>query len=147
MSARPGTRSFYLDDHADEVVPCDCTLKGWAEWLSKPDPNWEHEIPNDGDTFAGSATLWKPDINATCRDGEWSLSRDPDPDDFLAVRFRQGAGWDCDSIVGDKLELLDLLSDFAADDGTEYVACGEYESGWRFTYRANPPRLEAERVQ
>lgn len=149
MAAVSGTRSFYVDRYTDEVVPCDCTLDGWAEWLSKPDEEWpSKEVPADGATFAGSATLWKDDIVATCRDGEWSLSRDPDPGDFLAVRFHQGAGWDCDSIVDGRDGLLQLLSDFADDDGEEFIACGTHENGWRLTYLAGPPpSLSAERAQ
>mgnify|MGYP001604638441 CR=1 FL=1 len=37
-----GTR-YYIEDYCDEVVPCDCTLEAWAEWLSKPEEGWRRD--------------------------------------------------------------------------------------------------------
>jgi hypothetical protein len=31
---------YYIDMWCDEVVPCDCTLEGWAAWLDQPDEDW-----------------------------------------------------------------------------------------------------------
>lgn len=148
QTAASGTRSYYPEEYSDEAVPCDCTLEGWASWLSRDDEYWPHEIPADGTVFTGSATMWKDDIVATCSNGEWTLSRDPEPGDFLAIRFGKGAGWDSDQICGDKESLLELLNNFGGDDGVEYIACGTHEDDWRFTYRAGPPpSFVAERAQ
>ena len=148
--AESGTRSFYIDDYSDESVPCDCSLEGWAEWLSKPDECWEHDCASDGGSFAGSALLWLPDVLATFDGEAWSLSREPDGD-FLALRFAPGSGWDGDSICNGRDNLIEVLGENAPDavaGQVENVACGIHENGWRFTFRAGPPpSLEAERVQ
>lgn len=152
MSADAGTRSFYIEQYSDEVVPCDCTLPGWAAWLSKGgDKDWKAEVPEDGEVFEGSALLWRDDIIATY-DGEvWSLSREVDGD-FCAVRFGKGWGWSADEIVGaTSEEIIDYLTECAATEHVAdrvFIAVGVNEDGWRLTYRAGPPAsLEVERTQ
>lgn len=157
-------RTFYLSDFLDETMPCDGTLEGWARWLSRPDEDWGRGAPADeGQVFDGSAFRWHEDIIATREGGLWSLSREPGETQFIAVRFGPGMGWSADNIVTENMAfvegeykatetmaeaLLHWLSDndeFC--DDIEYVAVGENENGWRFTYHADPPRLQAERVQ
>ena len=41
---------YYITDYSDEIVPCDCRLQSWADWLSRPDENWDRAAPAvDGD--------------------------------------------------------------------------------------------------
>lgn len=168
--AAAGTRSFYITEFADECVPCDCTIEGWAEWLASP---VEHDedgcaewgraaVPEEGTVFAASAILWHPDIVAARENGVWSLSSDPGDDDFLAVRFCAGAGWSSDNIIYQSVDfavldaggqsmrdaLLAWLSEFdEACDEIEHVACGISEECWALTFHAGPPdRLTAERT-
>lgn len=149
MAYETGDRSFYLADYSDEVVPCEPSLDGWAEWLSKPDVDWQRgTAANDGDTFLASATLWQHDIIAKCENGEWTLSRQPDGDAFVAARFGFGLGWSAEDILdSDPGTILEYLRDYAEDDGVVFLATGTHEDRWRITYHANPPRCVAERVQ
>ena len=157
-------RSYYLDDFLDESVPCELTLEGWAAWLSKPDPDWEHEVPKHGEVFTGSAIAWSEDIVATRADGTWSLSREPAERDFVAVRFGKGLGWSGENIVTADMAIRDgkyVPTETMAEalvrwfreyddccDDVEYVAVGQNEDGWRFTYHSAPqPHLVAERTQ
>lgn len=166
MAQDAGTRSYFLDDYLDEVAPCASTLDGWAQWLSKPDESWEHDIPADGAVFTGSAILWQDDIVATRVSGSWSLSREPAGEDFVAVRYAAGAGWSADNIIypgcafasgpGSDIvptqTMAEALLVWLADsddccDDVEYVAVGTQENGWVFTYSGGPPpTLEAARV-
>ena len=171
-TADAGTRSYYLDDFADEVLPCDTSLEAWAQWLASVpvadedgQTEFGREAPaSDGAVFAGSAILWHEDIVATRTDGTWSLSRAPGDDDFIAVRFCEGSGWSAENIVNADFEQVgdtwapsetmeQALLRFLTEEGdccddTEHVAVGTHEEGYRFTFRAGPPpQLEAERTQ
>lgn len=150
----PPDRSYYLTEFADEYGPVsENTLPAWAEWLSKPDADWGRDAPAaDGETFAASAIRWDDDIVATRTPDGWTFSRDPSGEDFIAVRFGPGLGWDADMIVeGDDMPraLRDWLkaNDEICDD-VEYVAIGMNEPDVVLTYRAGPPpTLSAETVQ
>jgi hypothetical protein len=98
-------RRFYLDRYTDEVVPCDCTLEGWAEWLAKGGDEgggaWSFEPPEHGATYKASVLRFLDDVEVT-RDDDKGLTFRPElPSkiDFAAVRFGPGMGWDCDSIL------------------------------------------------
>ena len=45
------TRYFYLDDYTDEVMPCGPHLADWAAWLSAPDEDWPHPVPEHNAIF------------------------------------------------------------------------------------------------
>ncbi len=157
-------RSFYITDFSDEHIPCEPTLAGWADWLANPtEIDWPMKPPADGATFEATAILWQPDIIATRKDGVWSLSRDPDENAFVAVRFGKGLVWSGDQIVtgnirwdeaGGMIEqpMADairawLTENDALCDDVEYIATGTHENGWMITYRAGPPPIcEAERA-
>lgn len=138
-------RAYYLDDFADEIMPCDATLEGWAEWLSRPDPDWPHDIPKKGTSFACSVTRWEEDIVATRNGSDWQFSRPIGAPDFLAVRFGPGLGWDPDNIIwGEDMEaaLREWLSEHCDDcDDEEHIAVGTEEPKVRVVYAENPPRL------
>ena len=137
-------RSYYIDQYSDEVVPCDCSLDGWAKWLSEPALEWGREkAATDGDTFKASVLRWGDDVIATAQaDGSWHLSGEPENAALVAVRFGPGAGWDVESIAGDFRDLHDILVDFGSPAGTiEHVAIGFTDADVMLTYRADPPRL------
>jgi hypothetical protein len=164
-------RSFYITDFTDEVMPCEATLEGWAEWLATPDGDDEddgyfrHGPISDGQSFAASAIAWKPDIVATRNADGWTLSRDPEETDFIAVRYGEGTGWSADNIPTPELgndpatgeytwlgTARDHLLKWLADndefcDDVEFVACGVNEDSWRLTFHVGAPaRCEAVRT-
>ncbi len=159
-TAQAGTRSYYLDNWADECVPCDTTLEAWATWLSKGgDAQWPcDDPPADGDVLEASAILWSEDIIARCVNGEWVLSRPlAEGEDFAAIRYAEGIGWSSDNIVmegfsnvagfldeGETLEQAIIRCLIESDehcDDVEHIAVGKNES-MKLVYRANPARLE-----
>lgn len=145
---KPSERAYYLTDYSDEIVPCDCTLQGWANWLSKPDPDWQRSEPAvDGDRFSATVLRFCDDIIATHGAHGWTFSREPDPADFMAVRYGEGLGWSADMLVEPK-----GLAEWFAENGTycddvEYIAVATNEPPMMVTYHANPPRCIAEVVQ
>ena len=145
-------RKYYITEYSDEVVPCDCTLDGWAQWLSKPDPEWgRDEAAVPGESFAASVTRFEDDIIATHDGDGWTLSRDPGDADFIAVRFAAGLGWPPEAIVypeGDET-MADALRLWLEDNGDatdspENVAVGYNEPDVVLTYRTigGNPSLE-----
>lgn len=146
MIALPET-SYYLDPWNDEVIPCDTTLEGWAEWLSRPAEEWNRPEPaRDGETFTASAVAWGDDIVATRRQGgEWTFSAPlPAGASILAVRFGEGLGWNCDCVAHDEAGLRGVLGEVGGSEtgDTELIAVGIDQPQVTLVYRANPPRLE-----
>lgn len=151
-------RSFYIDEYNDEIMPCDGSLQGWADWLAKPSEEWGREHPaDDGAVFEATAIAWQPDIIATrSAPGEWSLSREPSDDEFVAVRYGKALGWSPDQIVSPNVHIdpqtseittqpmRDALREWLREndgicDDQEFVAVGAHEAGWSITFRAGPP--------
>ncbi|BBD01864.1 hypothetical protein [Sphingobium sp. YG1] len=129
---------IYLDDYSDEVCPCQPTLQGWAEWLSKPALDWgRRKSAKDGDTFtAGTIELYDDIIATKGDDGKWAFSGSPPDDaDHFAVRHGLASGWDVDSICGTFGDLIDYLAEYADDtDGEEHVVVGRWVEGLVVTY-------------
>lgn len=141
---------YYIDDYSDEIVPCDCTLQGWADWLSKPDINWRRDSPAaDGATFKCGVLRMEEDIVATRNaDGTWSFSRDVENAALLAVRFGKGLGWDAAAICFGMDGVRDYLSeDDDATEAVEYIAVGVDEPSVMVRFHAAGPRLTVEPLQ
>lgn len=138
-------RAYYLDDFADEIIPCDATLEGWAEWLSRHDPDWPHDIPKKGDIFIASVLRFDEDLIATRKGDDWTFSRGLDGEpSLLAVRFGPGLGWSPDNIIYPCT--LDAVKEWLSDAGEateeiEHVAVAYDEPQLRLIYAENPPRL------
>lgn len=147
---------IYLDDFCDEVVPCDCALQGWADWLSKPDEQWNRSTSaEDGAVFSAAVLDLGDDIFATpsadAPDG-WALTREPGDDEFVAVRHGGGLGWDADAIIeraadfyGEDLRFTNSMAEAVrawlnenACEGPEVLAAGVMSSGWIVQYHAQP---------
>jgi hypothetical protein len=140
--------SYFVEQYTDETIPCSTTLESWAEWLSRPAPDWNRpEATADGETFAVSSIAWQDDIEATLRaGGEWIFSR-PFPADatLLAVRFGPGLGWSCDDVAYDEDGLREILAEAGGDGAvgtTELIAVGVEQPLVTMVYRSDPPRLE-----
>lgn len=150
------TQVIYLDDYCDEVVPCDCSLQGWADWLSEPDECWNREAAAvDGAVFKAAVLELGEDIIATPSadaPGGWALTREPGDDEFIAVRHGGGLGWDADAIIeravdfyGEDLRFKNSMAEAVRDwlnendcEGPEVLAAGVMTSGWIVQYHAEP---------
>lgn len=148
MSTQPGARAYYIEQWSDEVVPCDCTLQGWAEWLSKPDIQWRRDAPaNDGDRFTASVIRFGEDAMAVREGGDWRLFNSLVDVDFVAARFGKGMGWSGDDILSpDEPSVREWLEENPdqTEGTTVYFAIGFYEPEVTLVYHANPPRMTVE---
>lgn len=142
------TRTVYwLFDYSDEIVPCDCSLEGWAEWLSKPDEEWNRpEAANDGDAFkATKGTITYHAASASADECGWTFDPPlPDSYDSLVVAYGVGKGWDADDMVENLGDLIDSLK-FHGD--SVVAAIQDDGATWVVKYHANPPRCEAALAQ
>lgn len=143
---------YYIEDFSDEVVPCDCTPEGWAEWLSKPDEGWErYEPAKDGERFKADVTRYGDDIVVSLRsDGIPALSFRPERASFFALRFGPGLGWDAENIIGYSLDdldgwLIDPDNLRSLDDG-DHIAVGYEEPAVMLVYHADGPRISIEPI-
>jgi hypothetical protein len=112
---------FYLDDYTDEVVPCDCTLEGWAEWLSKPDPDWSRPIAaTDGQSFpATRAEITEVECVKTAEGWTWPadiVAGLIDADATFMLRNGQGAGWWPDNSGMEPAEALQYAEGYEAGE-------------------------------
>lgn len=119
---------YHLVDYCDEVVPCECTLAGWAEWLSKPDEMWGRSYAaRDGEEFTATTIEILADVLATFTGGQWVTPQTPLYATSFAIRHGYGLGWDVDTIDNDlgrmhaNAEAGDLLPSREGD--TRLVAC------------------------
>lgn len=146
--------SYYLDDYADEVLPEGLertSLEGWAKWLAMGGGTPSFDPPADGKVYSGSALHFLGDVTAT-KDGDGEVRLAPMPPegwDFAAIRLGPGLGWYPDDILAaDNLDdLATKLADKLETGDEELVAFARSENDLRLTYRADPPRLEVEKVQ
>jgi len=140
---------YYIDDYTDEVMPCHPSLEAWAEWLSKPDPEWHRYLAaDDGQEFQASVLRFDEDIIATREGDEWTFSREPDGVALLAPRFGAGLGYDAETICGDFDELRALLDDNDADENSELIAVAFDEPSVivRYTLESGIPTLTVVRT-
>lgn len=140
---------FYIDDYADEIMPCDGTLEAWAAWLAKADRQWGRaSAAADGSVFVASVVRFEADIVARRGADGWSLDRDPGDASLVAVRYGAGLGWSAEQILypnnGEPMREA-LLTWFAENeddcDELEYVAVGFDEPKVSLTFHAAGPSL------
>lgn len=145
---------IYLDDWTDETMPCAPTLQGWAEWLSKPDTDWNRdEAARDGEEFATSSLRVLIDLKVV-RTADGFQFDDP-PRETTVAFLRYGGpetGWDAEQSTypgatspGEtpdlRTDIIDLLEG-TLDVGDEaFVACCADGPNQRVRYTANPPAL------
>jgi len=143
-------RAYYIEEFADEIIPCNPTLEGWAEWLSKAAPEWGRDEPAKDESRHRAAVLrFDSDIIATCTGGEWTFSREPQATDFMAVRWGPELGWDADDILDGTVDALKQhLSSIASwADQPLHIAIGHSEPAVMLVYHASPLRMIVEAIQ
>lgn len=134
---------YYLEDYSDETVPCDCTLQGWADWLSKPSEDWNRdEAATNGETFAGFSIQILGDVRVEYIDGEWQAV-EPIPDrteSFYKRHFEGGTGWDAEFAADTIADATDCLDE---DDSPSWYACTRDgpRTLFRFNLTQDGPRL------
>lgn len=123
---------YYVDQYTDEVMPCAPTLEAWAEWLSKPDEDWNHDPAIHGETFAISTLVVLGDIKVDFVDGAWmALTPVPEGTDEFFLRYEEdGDGWDAEHSANTIEDAMDCMD---SDDGPVWMAC--VKSGGEFTGR------------
>lgn len=149
-STGPGDRAYYLDDFVDEIMPCSPTLEAWAEWLSKPAPDWSRtEAAADRSTFNASILRFEEDIVATKGADGWTFSRPfPEEPGLVAARFGAGMGWSPENIIypdhGQTWEeaVRAFLDDEENDtEPVEHIAIAMDEPSVVLMFKHDPPRL------
>jgi len=137
---------YYITDYSDEIVPCDCRLQSWADWLSRPDENWDRPAPAvDGETFRASSLTILGDVQVEWIDGAWTAV-DPIPagtDAFFRRHARGAKGWDPD-FAGQTL--LDATDCIEPDEGPLWFACTRDNPDVILTYRAAGPSLDVDSI-
>jgi hypothetical protein len=132
-------RYYYLDQFADEVMPCAANLDAWAKWLSEPDLDWDHGVPADGATFKCSTMDILGDVVAE-HDGEaWRWPAAPAGTDCVYARYGERAGWNAEN-AGPDVETA--LTEVEPDEAPVWLACTRQGPSLIVVYRADPPRLE-----
>jgi hypothetical protein len=139
----------WLDEFSDEIVPCNCTWSGWADWLSRPDPKWSrHHAAADGDVFdVTMADRLDFDVHVPPHSDQPIVGFDALPDQamFYAICDGVGVGWDADDLQCDLVSLEKTLREMVAMEGCAvpvHVAVLVNEDCFKVMYRADPPRLE-----
>ena len=112
-----GTFIYWIEPFVDETVPCDCSLEGWAEWLSAPDEDWGRPAAaKDGDTFKAQSAS-RTEHTVTLSAGEMTFSPPlAEGWTFLALCNSEGGGWYSESIAGDIGGFQELVEDAADSD-------------------------------
>lgn len=132
---------YYIDRYSDEVVPCDCRLQSWAEWLSKPDEQWERpEAAADGETFSASSLTVLGDVRVEWIDGAWRAAGPiPEGTDSYHLRPYEGSkGWNAD-FAGPTID--DATDCIEPDEGPLWFACTRTDPDVVLIYRADGPAL------
>ena len=119
-------RLYYPDDFTDEVMPCNPTLEGWAEWLANPDGEFGRTEPaQPGESWRGGA-FEVVSITATYTAGRgWALDRtlteaEATRAQGVYIRFGEGLGWDPELSADTVAEALELCR--AEDGAVEHLA-------------------------
>ena len=136
---------FWLTDYCDEVVPCDCSLDGWAKWLSQPDELWGRGEPEtDGASFG--ATRGVVTYHHAIVDGSKSGWRFhpplPQKELTFALSYGVGQGWSADEMAGDLTDCYQLLRE-CGGDGSIVAAIDDDPAPYVVTYNSSPPRCTA----
>ncbi|KGF71180.1 hypothetical protein LL06_00890 [Hoeflea sp. BAL378] len=142
---------IYLDDFADEIVPCDPDLDSWARWLARGgDEGWPVEVPADGTTFSASTlelTCWREYTRG--EDGAWSPPAGEPEHDFAAIVDGEGCeNWFVEDILsGTRVSegIHDWMQNESDPDGgydSVWVVFGNHnKTPLVATYHADGPRL------
>lgn len=138
------TTLYYLTDYTDEVMPCAPNLPAWAEWLSKPDESWPHEIPKVGQLFEADREILLGDVRAERTVDGWMIvgAEQPQATHYFLRWNEGGSGWDIEH-SGDTIAAA--LSEIDDDEeGPLFLAATRPGGGTQVRYEldlAGLPRL------
>ncbi len=107
-----GDIRYYIAEHADEIMPCDCTLRGWRDYLLEGNP--EESKPagvRDGDVFSASAIEYQQVSVSRLPDGTYSKPVVPEGFRLHAIRYGDQLGWAADDIIYDEEDFAQLISE------------------------------------
>lgn len=151
---------YYLSAWSDEIMPCQPTLESWAEWLSKPDPDWgREEAEETGSLHKGSTLEVLADLPFSVSGGVVTLPEIPEGATEAFIRNGgPGSGWDVDASTysganfpntpaGFRQDVEKLLADdLCGQDGDGFVAMVRSGSSFvaRYSLTAEGPRLTLE---
>lgn len=142
---------YYVDDYTDEVLPCDARLDAWAEWLSKPDDDWNHQVPADGEVFAVSTLVILANIEVVSTADGIVVPLLPVGTSQVFARYDdENSGWDPDASTAFTLKLSEegkadeirkLVTGYQlADIGDSvWIACVADGPNYMATFIAGPP--------
>lgn len=142
---------YYPHDYTDEVVPCDCTLAGWAAWFAAPDHDWGRpEAAQDGETFKTIVAEIREIVCTLTEDG-WRHDGDPAAkpgNTTYFLRHSPGGGWWADNSG----ETIEQAIEFADNEGVgdvAHIAAMDFtgEVLLRFSLTPDGPAMIVEAVQ
>lgn len=136
---------YWINEYADECVPCDSTLEDWAEWLGTVDleDSWGRTEPaKDGDTFT-AMTATRTDYTVTLAGGEMSFDPPlPAQWDFLALCYFPGGGWSTDATAETLQGFQEIVEEASdADPDTGPVSALSYGPKAHLTFRRDGKRV------
>lgn len=139
----PRRINYYLSDYTDEVMPCDGSLQGWADWLAEPRPDdGKPEATPGGTVFDGYSIEVLGDVRVEWRDGAWeAFETIPDGTEAFFMRHYEGCqGWDPDFSANTIRDACDGLEE---DDSPLWFACTRDGPASKFLFSVTPegPRL------
>lgn len=135
--------AYYLTEYTDEWMPCDCSLEGWAKWLSEPSEDYNRDVAaSDGDTFSATrGEITYHTMIGRLDDGAPKFEPAlPSNFDLVARCFGFGQGWDADSICDDVSQVEESEP---LEEGEMVAALVHDPVAYLVTYRSEPPRCEA----
>lgn len=138
---------YYLNRYTDEVMPCAANLEAWAEWLSKPDPDWNRPAAaEDGETFEASVAQVEEVACTRTHDG-WripaafaAIGKEAEPwknGKTFYLRHGSGGGWWPDNSGGSAAEALAYADDGPAG-AVVYLALMTWTGQVELRYDAAP---------
>lgn len=119
------TTLYYLTQWSDEVIPCAPTLEAWAEWLAKPDEEWNRNAAAPtGEEYRASALKILGDVRVEWIDGQWqAVGSVPEGTSVFYLRWQEGGqGWDVEHSAN---TIADAADGVDSDDGPLFFACAQ----------------------
>lgn len=136
---------YYITDHTDEMPPCDCTLKGWRNFLLDGNPAFDEPAPagvKDGDTFLASVIEYDQIAVSQFPDGSYAKPSLPEGFKLHAIRYGKDMGWSPDGLIADDEDYARLMSE--ETDPVVFLAVMRQLPDARLILRADMPEMSIE---
>ena len=122
---------YWITYYTEEIVPCDCSLEGWAKWLSGPDADWGRDsATQDGAIFSASgSTVTYHDVETV---GDAVQYHPPLPLHWraAATSVGYGGGW-----AGPAAYNQENLDEIARESGGPIACMRDHDHPYLITYR------------